>query len=121
MDILEALNRVLGYVELEQNWNSYGADPVDREVIIRVARKLIELHRRGEPMPWVVPTPNGGLCLEWEKGKVYAEVELEPDGTGVLYEAPGQEIERDDCDFDQAVEEALRFFKRFVNETGGVS
>lgn len=84
---LRVLRNLLEMADLKENWDSEGARPVDPACIVRAARALVELHERCGPLPSVVPTREGGVQLEWEDERGYAEVEFLPDGrAGYLLE-----------------------------------
>lgn len=60
---LEAsVKRLESLAELEQDWNSYGALPIEPGVI---ARALEALRGLTGPLPYICPTPTGGVNFEW--------------------------------------------------------
>lgn len=51
--------------QLQPNWDSYGAGPLDPRCIEGAARMLADLKNAGWHGPWsVVPCSNGGVQLE---------------------------------------------------------
>ncbi len=53
---------------LPQNWDSYGASPINPKVIQRVRAILREILVSGGedvPLPFIAPSGDGGLELEW--------------------------------------------------------
>lgn len=69
---------------LPQNWNSYGGVPTTQiacEVLLRVAEQIPE----GYSACAIVPTPAGGVQLEWHRGGLDAELEVGSPGHVVCY------------------------------------
>ena len=57
---------------LELNWDSYGAPPIDSR-IIDAAVRIAELLRNP---PAIVPTSSGGVQLEWHALGIDFEIEI---------------------------------------------
>ena len=66
-------------LELDENWNGYGEKPVHRTAVKR-ALDVLEAVGTDGPAPWVVPTFEGGLQLEWTCNDHEIEVEIPPEG-----------------------------------------
>ena len=65
---------------LPENWNGYGELPITRGAVARTAELLAAL----EPMhstPDIVPTPDGGVQIEWSGGDCDLEVEVQAVGS----------------------------------------
>ena len=73
----EARTRISGLACLKPGWDSYGADPIAPESIAAALKLLNEAERRQLPSPWVCPTPDGGVQLEWWVGSRGFEVEAQ--------------------------------------------
>lgn len=69
-----ALNEVDALRQLERNWDSYGAVPVNRMFLTEAASLLRELARSRTPAPSVVPTSDGSVQLEWHTRGIDLEV-----------------------------------------------
>jgi hypothetical protein len=88
------VQRIVGFAELERDWDSYGASPPTVVAIEAAARCLQVLVNAVAPevgekaLPfWVAPVPNGGVQIEWRGSKAALEVEIGPAGQlGFLYE-----------------------------------
>jgi len=52
----------------EKNWDGYGADKISHEAYYE-ATKLLNLIPTTFPMPEIAPEPDGGIGIEWYKGK----------------------------------------------------
>jgi hypothetical protein len=72
---------------LEENWDSYGArrvDPRCTEAAVGLLRAILD---STTPRPFVVPTCRGGIQLEWHRGGVDLEIEIEsPEQMNVFFE-----------------------------------
>lgn len=75
-------------LKLEADWNSYQSQPIDPVVAERVITLLKQITCPATPMPWLVPSPMGGIQLEWEWRNSHLEIELLPnDAIELLLEA----------------------------------
>jgi hypothetical protein len=68
-----------GLARLPVGWDSYGAARLERKAA-EFAIMLLGHMRFGGPAPWVSPTSDGGLHLEWGRGGFGVEVEVSKDG-----------------------------------------
>lgn len=67
-------------LELEFDWNSYGALPVSEGCAQLVLALLADSGFQGPP-PAVVPTAVGGIQLSWVKGADEVALEINPNGS----------------------------------------
>lgn len=67
-------------LQLEPDWDSYGARRVEPRTIPYGLDLLKYSMREATPTPLVVPAPRGGLQFEWHTGGMDLEVEVLPDG-----------------------------------------
>src|SRR5664280_167148 len=82
------INRV---AQLPQGWDSYNGDPLKE----KAALHSIELLKRmefGGPAPWVAPTPDGGIHLEWSRQGLGLELEIAEDGVVEVLTEDGGDI-----------------------------
>jgi hypothetical protein len=70
----------LTLVDLPENWNSYGAPPIDGNAIKLALEILQRSMQPDSPPPSVVPTSRGGVQLEWHRDGIDIEVEVAPEG-----------------------------------------
>lgn len=63
-------------IALQQDWDSYGAPPLDPHVLRSAVRLLMRSMREETPAPFLVPLSTGGLQLEWHQGGFDIEVEV---------------------------------------------
>lgn len=77
-----ALARIKSLASLESNWDSYGAVPLQRGAVLHAIRLVAAiLQNEDVPLPAIVPTSEGGLQLEWHRGRATLEMEVLPDRT----------------------------------------
>lgn len=70
------LERLVGLITLPENWDSYGAPPVDPQCVHTAIRLLLDTMQDDSPAPAVVPTCRGGVQLEWHTRGLDLEVEI---------------------------------------------
>jgi hypothetical protein len=82
--------------ELKENWDSYGARPIDPPCAEATANLLLSVLDSGTPKPFVVPTSRGGIQLEWHRAGVDLEVEIEsPARVNVFFEDQREGTEKE--------------------------
>jgi hypothetical protein len=95
------LGTLMGFLDLEENWNSYGAPRIDPGSIGYGLSFLVKAMQVHTPEPAAVPSPSGGVQLEWHEQGIDLEVEVLPDGRFGLYFAhPMKQIEEEVEDLD---------------------
>jgi len=62
-------------LELDPNWDSYGAPPVDSGHAEAILNLLAEILDDNAPSPSVVPTSAGGVQAEWHMAGIDLEIE----------------------------------------------
>jgi hypothetical protein len=76
--ILNAAELRLSYLlSLPEGWDSYGAQPVQRDLAERALDVIRLLLEARVPEPSIVPTPMGGIQLEWHVNDMDFEVTVE--------------------------------------------
>lgn len=60
---------------LPENWNSYGARPIDPDLAASAIKLLVKVAPTEAPPPIVVPTTRGGILFEWHMRDIDLEVE----------------------------------------------
>ena len=83
-------------LQLPENWNSYGARPVDPELAASALKLLIMVAPNDAPPPIVVPTTQGGILLEWHMRGIDLEIETLAAGRFHVF----YEDERDDREWE---------------------
>jgi hypothetical protein len=74
------LERFGELLRLPENWNSYGARPVDVGAVVCALQILGETMQADTPAPSIVPTPRGGVQCEWHIYGIDLEVDVTPGG-----------------------------------------
>jgi hypothetical protein len=81
---------------LEENWDSYGARRIDPHCIEAAANLLRAVMNAATPMPSVVPTNRGGIQLEWHRGGIDLEIEIEsPTRMNVFFEDEREGVQKE--------------------------
>lgn len=70
------IDRLSELLRLEENWDSYGARPVNPKAALFAFEILRGMMRDSTPQPWIVPTPSGHIQLEWHTKGIDLEVEV---------------------------------------------
>lgn len=90
-DTRQKFDRLL---DLPPNWDGSGARAVDAEVLDHALRMLLDVVPSTAPAPYVVPSPSGGVQVEWHEPAGDIEIEFKVDGTASFYmETDDREIE----------------------------
>jgi len=74
--VADRLAHLLG---LGKNWDSYGAHPVEPDIAAQALRLLHLVMSPETPVPFLVPTPLGGISMEWHRDDIELELRLDPD------------------------------------------
>ncbi len=80
----EAVTQMRELLSLGENWNGYGEQPVHDSAFWRALGVLGDIGING-PRPDIVPTPDGGLQLEWMGAGFEIEVEIPPEGPAIIF------------------------------------
>ncbi len=91
LDVVNSLNSLLA---LAENWDSYGAHRISVDAGLAAIQVLLAVMEEKTPSPSIVPTPLGGIQLEWHKLGIDLEVEITPSKNySILYEDETGETE----------------------------
>ncbi len=91
-----AIDTMYELLWLEPNWDSYHALPIDPSKAEAVLRLLLHILDDDSPSPAIVPTPKGGVQVEWHLNKIDLEIETLSTTTFNVYfedEASGECVE----------------------------
>ncbi len=77
------LKRLSELLSLGENWNGYGEKPIQENAVKKAIAVLDTVYQKG-PVPEVVPTPDGGVQLEWEKNGYEIEIEIPSVGPALI-------------------------------------
>jgi hypothetical protein len=95
--LVEKLNELLG---LEPNWDGRGAPRVGKGSVA-MAIEVVDKVLWAEVPPQIVPTPVGGLQLEWHHNEIDIEIEIDP--LGLTAEAYVLDNKTDEDEFGPAL------------------
>jgi hypothetical protein len=73
------------FLQLPDNWDSYGAPVIDHEKVLFGLNLLLATLDPQSPAPTVVPTPSGSVQFEWHRQGMDIEVEVLSAGKINLY------------------------------------
>lgn len=79
------IEALISKLELSSNWNNYGAPEILRERVFDAIDVLSQTMSDDTEAPWVVPTADGGIQLEWHRGDAEIEVEIPANRQGSIY------------------------------------
>lgn len=74
-----AFTRLQALRTLRRDWNTYGSGPIGKETIDAVFAFMSRSLSPHTPPPAIVPTPGGGIQLEWHQNGIDLEIEWLPD------------------------------------------
>lgn len=81
--------KLKSYLELEENWDSYGASKFDKETIENTKILLGKIPHWLLPFLGVYPTPYGTVILNWAKERhLFIEIEIGLTTLAYFYEYP---------------------------------
>ena len=72
---LPAVQACAELLHLPQDWNSYGARPIDPAAVASALQLLLNIMHPDTPLPLFIPTNRGGIHLEWHTHGMDLEVE----------------------------------------------
>lgn len=91
--VVPTITALVKLLDLPPGWNSYGARPIRRSIVLAAADMLRRIMLQDTPTPEVVPTSRGGLQLEWHIADTDIEVVFDsPTHVQFYAEAAGQEV-----------------------------
>ena len=77
--LYEVLHEITVLARLPANWDSYGGRPLDGATAVAAIRLLAQIMGDDSPAPSVVPTSLGGIQLEWHRGEIDLEIQIDPE------------------------------------------
>jgi hypothetical protein len=90
----DLLAEISALANLKENWDSYGARPIDPRCAEATTNLLLAILDSDTPRPSVVPTNRGGIQLEWHRAGADLEIEVEsPERLNVFFEDGGDGTE----------------------------
>lgn len=87
----KAFRKIGGMARLAENWDSYGAKPIDADCLswaVFILKDLINLKPTADfevPVPFLAPLSSGGIQIEWERGEKYLEVSISTNPQSIDY------------------------------------
>ncbi len=71
-----AIKKITALMNLQENWDSYGAKPINVNLVHAGVNLLQEISTNEVPEPSIVPTSTGSLQFEWHTAGIDFELEL---------------------------------------------
>ncbi len=90
------VDRLEHLVNLPVGWNGYGAPSIAPDAAAAALNVVVALDRGDDLLPSIVPTQDGGVQLEWHRGDIDLELEIDASGSVDLWymdESTGKERE----------------------------
>jgi len=113
----EVDERLHRFANLEQNWDSYGASPIDEGLIRQALQMLLSSDLEDVPKPFVVPRKDGGINFEWDFGEKFLSLEIRKDGMEYFFfnrkDEKSIEKEYKEQNLDSLIKEFLRVHAPF--------
>ncbi len=103
-------------LELEEDWNSYGAAPPNRRAV-SLARNVVRLlAREGLPPPCINPSAEEGICMSFRAGSLYADIECFNSGEVLAATSDGEGERRvwEVGSRERGIVEAARLIRTFL-------
>jgi hypothetical protein len=72
--LTNVIRSAVALLNLETGWNSYQAQPVETQNVIRSITLLSDLLDDTTPTPQIVPTVRGGVQIEWHRNGLDLEI-----------------------------------------------
>lgn len=66
--------------KLEENWDSYGASKIGKAALETTQKFLDLFDSLGFPEPYPIPSPDGGIDLEWHSGGTEVSFDISKEG-----------------------------------------
>ncbi|MCD6218565.1 hypothetical protein J7L05_12025 [bacterium] len=90
-----AINKLIDLNDLKDNWDSEGAPSIDIDCILAAIVLLAQITQDNTPEPYIFPTLQGGVQIEWSTKKAEIEIEIINKNTIlVLFDKPnGEELD----------------------------
>lgn len=83
--LADTLRKFVQLRDLRPDWDSHGGRPVDPATLGRALEIMLEIVPASAPPPHVVPSPAGGVQVEWHRPAADVELEFKVDGTASFY------------------------------------
>ena len=84
---VEPVKKLLEFLSLPENWNSYGGRPPSLDTVLSAIDFLTMVPFDTPPRLRVIPLSGGGVQLEWSSDQRELEVEFQPEGSIVFLKA----------------------------------
>lgn len=77
----EVDDRLHSFSQLKDNWDSYGASPIDEDLIRQAFQLFLSSNLdKDVPKPFIVPRKDGGINFEWDSKGKFLSLEIRKDG-----------------------------------------
>lgn len=83
--ISSTISRLKKLSELSENWDSYGAKPVEKNAVLMALNLIGAIYSARVPEPAIVPLASGGIQFEWHTPQKDLEISLSPNGQASVY------------------------------------
>lgn len=114
--VLDAFKRLVELAQLQDNWDSYGAEAPEEAAIGRMRRIINRIQRYNLVPSSIDASAEGGVCVSFRHGEKYADIECFNNGEVLAVtslnegDAEVWEIADLDLDLERALEKLCEFF-----------
>lgn len=79
------VDRLNDFLRLPEDWDGYGAKPVNPRCVLEALRLVLDIIRADTPAPSFVPLALGGIQFEWHENGIDLEVEVRSPSELLVY------------------------------------
>jgi len=98
---------------LKPNWDSYGAEPIDEEIIQKTSRLLLPINEESSQKPFVAPVPSGGIDIEWNKPARLLSIKVRKDEIRyLLFNRDGTPNQNGKIPDDKSIDELIALWQK---------
>ncbi len=91
----KVIDKIKSFVDLEEDWNSYGALPIASVAVENAIQYVKELDKAGQDVYFTVPTTESGVLIELKNNLKSVELFFYEDGSSEFMLYKGNDLEKE--------------------------